>query len=67
MEIRDEDLTIDACMRCEGSGRAWDKPEGTRGYRQTITCPDCKGRGVKLTETGAKLFDFVREAVRRSR
>jgi uncharacterized protein YbaR (Trm112 family) len=69
MEIQDEDLEISVCPKCKGERVVWDPPESERrsGWRHQITCPECGGRGLKLTPTGAKLFDFVQQVTRYAR
>lgn len=64
MEIREEDLQIQTCPRCNGERMVWDPPPPARGTSRMVPCPECRGRGIKLTETGAKLFEFVRQVTR---
>lgn len=63
MEIREEDLQIRTCPHCNGERLVWDPPVMPRqgGTQTQINCPECGGRGVKLTPTGALLFDFVQK------
>lgn len=66
IEITDDDLKIDICATCQGNKRI-EKTTQTSplsSYTQEVECDACGGRGLKLTPTGAKLFDFVREASR---
>jgi DnaJ-class molecular chaperone len=61
MEIREEDLTVISCKQCNGRGIVWqDVPGMPRGTRVEADCPDCEGRGVRLTPTGALLAEFIR-------
>lgn len=65
MEIRDEDLSMMVCPRCKGEQTVWEPETIERGgTRHSIQCPNCSGRGVALTETGAKLYEFVRAVTR---
>jgi hypothetical protein len=59
MEIRDEDLSVRPCTECRGKRLVWAPMESVPGGRHEIDCPTCSGRGVVLTETGAKLAEFV--------
>src|SRR5687768_14310808 len=63
MKITEADLKIAICPSCNAERKVWHPAAGS-GYRSQIPCPDCEGRGWKLTPTGAKLFDFVREVLR---
>jgi hypothetical protein len=69
MEINDQDLEISTCPMCKGERKVWDPPESERtsGWRHQITCPACAGRGISLTPTGAKLFDFIHQVMRHHR
>ncbi len=64
MEIREEDLQIQPCPRCNGQRLVWDSAPPASADSRKIPCPDCAGRGVKLTDTGARLFEFVRQVMR---
>ena len=67
-QLTDDDLKIVTCSECRGEKRV--KRTTRTSSHSTITeevvCDACDGRGVALTSTGAKLFDFVREANRLS-
>lgn len=65
LEFTEDDLKIEICPECQGAKLTI---RTTRSADSIVTeevqCEVCGGRGVKLTYTGAKLFDFVREAGR---
>lgn len=62
LEITEDDLQIRLCPNCRGSKLGITPRElcGVIGGDE-VACESCGGRGVKLTPTGAKLYDFVRE------
>jgi DnaJ-class molecular chaperone len=66
IEITDDDLTIEICRTCHGRKRVEQttRTSPRSSHTEEVDCEACGGRGLKLTPTGAKLFDFVREASR---
>jgi predicted methyltransferase len=66
MEIHDEDLDIRECSKCRGE-RLVMESTGGRHMRSSsqVVCDKCGGRGVELTDLGARLFDFIHEVMRR--
>ena len=66
LTITDDDLKIEICPECHGAKMIWKEESTSPSYsrRFQAQCDVCQGRGVKLTPTGAKLFDFFRGATR---
>jgi DnaJ-class molecular chaperone len=69
LQITDADLKIEICPECRGRKQVekTTRTSANSTMTQTVNCEACGGRGLKLTPTGAKLFDFVHEASRWSR
>ena len=65
LEFTEDDLKIELCPECKGAKLVFRTIEAANvTVTEQLPCPACDGRGLKLTRTGALLFDFVREAGR---
>ena len=60
MNLTLKDLVVD-CQRCGTTGEY--KPQGVEGgllvTKFDEKCPDCDGKGIKLTEIGAVFEEFI--------
>lgn len=63
-EIRIEDLWSH-CAKCNGTGRIVERSGGF-GVSSVMeqNCPDCRGKGGKITDSGNAVLKFLKEMKR---
>lgn len=63
INLKLDDLYKGKCDKCKGEGKYDEKVEAsglTITTNNKVNCKDCDGRGIKLTETGKVLEEFIK-------